>query len=375
LLRRDSCDAVSKSAGAWVPLLDDWNVIGAARILVISRRAFSASAEQCFVCIGTMRRIYSSDDLPPRERFDCWHEVICKHIIPHDSVPDCRTSFEASLDAADLADLALVCFDAGSLTVAHGRQHLESNAAELLLVRQGKGQLMLDHGGRTVALAPGEMTLVDPRQLYRGRLGQGSSFLVAKFPRRKLVDRVGKLDRFIAQRLSAQSGEVGLLSDFFSALPAHAQALSASAAQVADQLLDILAAALWKTTGGAVPRVAAHRDLHRMELRAAIEKNLTDHTATAESIARSVGIGLRYANAILNDDQTSVGRLLQARRLEQCRRALADPLKMHRSISDIAYSLGFTDMTHFGRRFRQAFGLLPSDFRKLQRAPRRLVHP
>jgi len=321
-----------------------------------------------------MRRIFSSDDLPPRERFDCWHEVICKYIIPHDAVPDCRTAFEASLDAADLADLALVSFDAGSLNVAHGRQHLESNAEELLFVRQAKGQLILHQSGRTVTLDRGEMTLVDPRQLYRARLAPGSSFLVAKFPRRNLVDRVGKLDHFMAQRLSAASGEAGLLSDFFRVLPAHAEALGTSAGKVSDQLLDLLAAALWKTTGGAVPHVASTRDLLRMELRAAIEKNLTDHTATAESIARSVGIGLRYANAILSDDRTSVGRLLQARRLDQCRRALADPLKMHRSISDVAYSLGFTDMTHFGRRFRQAFGLLPSDFRKLQRDTSPLVH-
>jgi len=80
-----------------------------------------------------------------------------------------------------------------------------------------------------------------------------------------------------------------------------------------------------------------------------------------------VGISLRYANAILNEDNASVGRLLQARRLEHCRRALADPLKLQRSISDIAYSFGFIDMTHFGRRFRQAFGQLPSEYRKVQR--------
>jgi len=321
-----------------------------------------------------MRRIYSSDDLPPPQRFDCWHEVICKHVVPHDSVPDCRTAFSASLDAAALGDLALVSFDVGSLSVAHGRQHIEANAEELIFVRQAKGETVLIQSGSTLTLAPGKMTLLDPRQVYRCRLAEGSGLLVAKFPRRKLIDRIGKIDPFIARELGTETGEAGLLSDFFSALPAHAEALSASATQVPDQLLDLLAAALWKSTRDGVPHLASSRNLLRTQLRAAIEKNLTDHTATAGSIARSVGIGLRYANAILSDDQTSVGRLLQARRLEQCRRALADPLKIHRSISDIAYSLGFTDMTHFGRRFRQAFGLLPSDYRRLQRDTRQPRH-
>jgi AraC-like DNA-binding protein len=31
-------------------------------------------------------------------------------------------------------------------------------------------------------------------------------------------------------------------------------------------------------------------------------------------------------------------------------------------------------MTHFGRRFRQAFGMLPSDYRRLQRDARRTVN-
>jgi len=53
-----------------------------------------------------MRRIFSTDDLPPRERYDCWHEVVCRHVVPHDSVPDCRATFEANLDAAILAQPA-----------------------------------------------------------------------------------------------------------------------------------------------------------------------------------------------------------------------------------------------------------------------------
>jgi len=212
------------------------------------------------------------------------------------------------------------------------------------------------------------MTMVDSRMIYSCRLSADASVLVAKYPRRSLIQRIGKVDRFIARRLAADNGESGLLSDYLRILPAHTESLGGSAPQVANQLLDLIAVALWKAGGSDdVPHVGSSRAILARQLRAAIERNLSDHTVTAESIAKRAGISLRYANAILSEDNTSVGRLLQARRLEHCRRALADPLKVHRSISQIAYSFGFTDMTHFGRRFRQAFGLLPSDFRKLQR--------
>jgi len=335
---------------------------------------FSAPEAQLFGFKGIMKRIFSTDDFEPRDRYDCWHEVICRHVIPHDSVPDCRSTFAASLDAAVLADLALVSFDAGSIFCRHEEHHLDETTDELILVRQTRGHMVIQQGDRTVSLDPGEMTLVEPRVPYHARLGPGTSLLVTKFPRRNLIERVGRFDRFVAHKLTAEFGQTGLLSDFLRVLPAHTEALSATAAQVSHQLLDLLAAALWKLGGDEIPRVASSRTLLRMQLRAVIERSVEDHTIDANAIAKSVGIGLRYANAILSEDDTSVGRLLQARRLEHCRRALADPLKMHRNISDIAYSLGFTDMTHVGRRFRQAFGMLPSDYRKRQRDARRAVN-
>ena len=52
-----------------------------------------------------------------------------------------------------------------------------------------------------------------------------------------------------------------------------------------------------------------------------------------------------------------------SRRLARCRRALEDPSQAHRTVSEIAYGWGFSDMTHFGRKFKAAYGLLPRDYR------------
>jgi AraC-like DNA-binding protein len=68
-------------------------------------------------------------------------------------------------------------------------------------------------------------------------------------------------------------------------------------------------------------------------------------------------------DAVLAQQSTSLARLIQTRRLERCRKALGHLTQAHRSISDIAYFWGFSDMTHFGRRFRSAYGLLPSEYR------------
>ena len=60
-----------------------------------------------------------------------------------------------------------------------------------------------------------------------------------------------------------------------------------------------------------------------------------------------------------------MSRLMLSMRLDRCRKALGDPAQAHRTISDIAYAWGFSDMTHFSRTFRKAYGMLPTEHRRM----------
>ena len=51
-------------------------------------------------------------------------------------------------------------------------------------------------------------------------------------------------------------------------------------------------------------------------------------------------------------------------RLERCSRDLVAPVLQARSIGEIAYSWGFSDVAHLSRVFRQRFGMPPRDWRK-----------
>ena len=85
-------------------------------------------------------------------------------------------------------------------------------------------------------------------------------------------------------------------------------------------------------------------------------------------MAAAAGVSVRYANAVLAKNGTSIVRLIWARRLEHCRRALEDPSQVRRTVSEIAYGWGFSDLTHFGRRFRMTYGSLPSEYRRLAKS-------
>jgi AraC-like DNA-binding protein len=99
---------------------------------------------------------------------------------------------------------------------------------------------------------------------------------------------------------------------------------------------------------GERPRLSSARSLTLVSVRAAIEARLTDSALDAGTVAAVAGISVRYANDVLAKNETSIVRLVQARRLERSRRALQDRSQTHRTVSEIAYGWGFSDMTHFG---------------------------
>jgi AraC-like DNA-binding protein len=130
------------------------------------------------------------------------------------------------------------------------------------------------------------------------------------------------------------------------------------------QMIDLIAVSLAKMVQSGTPRISSARGLVLLRVRAAVERRLSDPALDGEAVAAAAGVSVRYANLVLADEGTSIGRYIQDRRLARCRRALEDPHQAHRSLSEIAYGWGFSDMTHFGRSFRKAYGMLPSVYRK-----------
>jgi len=312
-----------------------------------------------------MKTIFSTVGVRQQDRFDSWHAAARQHVVDHDARPDYRLNFEAKLCSAALDALDLISFECSSMTISHTSRHAaQAPEDELFVCRQLAGTLLLEQGCLDVALRSGDIALLDPRLPYSGRFSPGSSLLVVKVPRRRLEARIGRTGSMIARCIRREQGLNGFLSDFLALLPSHAERLDLTAAMIAEQALDLLAVTLAKAGGASGRRLSSARLLVLIRLRSAVDVKLTDPALSPAAVAAAVGVSLRYANAVLAGENSSVARLIQTRRLERCRQALADSSQAHRLISDIAYSWGFSDMTHFGRRFKAAYGMLPTEYRK-----------
>jgi AraC-like DNA-binding protein len=167
--------------------------------------------------------------------------------------------------------------------------------------------------------------------------------------------------------MGAQNAVAGLAFAFLSMLPDRTGALGAVAgAKVAEQALELVALAFAAETQSSVALSSARATALTL-LKAAIESRLHDPDLKPVTAAAAAGISVRYANVLLAQEGTGLEAYIILRRLERCRRALDDPAQARRTIGDIAFSWGFSDLSHFARRFKAEYGCTPGDYRR-QRA-------
>ena len=319
-----------------------------------------------------MKTVFSTDNVHARDRFDFWHGVACKNLVDHNSLPECRLTFDAQIETGYLGNLELVLFHNSPMQVSHTARHIaRAKSDHVFVCRQVAGVIFLEQDAREIALEAGDVALLDPLLPYEGNFSTDSETLVLKVPRRELEARVGKTRDMVARSIKPIKAEDGLMSSLSAMLPSLAGKMNPiSEEMVGNHALDLIAVSLAKTMEADRPRVSSAKALVLLNVRSAIETRLRDPSLGVQAVADAAGVSVRYANAVLADHDTSIMRLIQARRLARCRYALEDPNQAHRTVSEIAYGWGFSDMTHFGRRFKKAYGILPSEYQIARRAGR-----
>src|SRR4051794_10774132 len=55
-----------------------------------------------------VERVFSTDQLHPRDRFDYWHSVACKELVDHSARAENPLDFHAEIETGTLGNLELV---------------------------------------------------------------------------------------------------------------------------------------------------------------------------------------------------------------------------------------------------------------------------
>jgi AraC-like DNA-binding protein len=82
------------------------------------------------------------------------------------------------------------------------------------------------------------------------------------------------------------------------------------------------------------------------------------------AVAASLGLSRRYIHVLFAGTGTTFSRELYSCRLQRAQRLLSDRRYDGVGIAEIAWNCGFSEPSHFARRFRQCFGMPPLAYRR-----------
>lgn len=312
--------------------------------------------------------VIRAGDVPARDREEYWHRVVWTKCGTHDLwMPDgLDPTDELRLGAAGgvrIDELVAARVFRADRTARHIRQDPEQDLWKLHVVARGWAVVRQD--GREATLAPGDFVIVDDEKPVFKTMAAVQSVTVA-FPKQLLPLGRDDVSKLTGLRFDGDEGLGGLASSFVRQLVGRLGTWDETdGARLGTTLLDLLAVALATRLDrhDTVPAESRQRDL-LARIHTFVEEHLGDPDLSPATVAAANYVSVRYLHRLFEAQETTLAAWIRRRRLERCRRDLADPALRVLPICAIAARWGLTNPTHFSRLFRSEYGLQPTEYRR-----------
>jgi AraC-like DNA-binding protein len=311
-----------------------------------------------------MQVMFDSKTLPAAKRRQAWRDAICEIYLQVDCASEQNPDYEGFVREARFGGVTLTDTLISPQSVHRQNLHISHFDKDFYYVGiEHIGRVNILQGGSSFILRPGVAAIYYANQPYELRCDVRSRQYWIELPRRAFDSRFDSGRAPLLAHFDLGRGLGHIAMEFCAALAAEGGGLDAAPrAQLGEQFMDILALAL---SGEPDQQPADDSSLQRARLRsvkAYIDAHLSDPALSLAEIARKNGISLRYLHQLFRLTDMSASEWMRLRRLQRCYDLLTSR-RATQSITDIAYSMGFSSSSHFSNLFRAQFGLRPSDVR------------
>lgn len=279
---------------------------------------------------------------------------------------DPRRPARARLDAWDLAGVSVLRVElSGELTLGRSRRQIGADAEPTVsFAVQERGVALHEHLDRQRVVPGGGLAATEVAAPYSYRCAGPVVCRAVQLPLARLGLPVDVVHRALPR--IHRSPLYGLVRTHLQQVSRDAELLSTdpTVPSVAAATFDLARALLASAgaTGRSVDDVVAETLL--TQVRGYVRRHLTEPGLDVERIAAAHAVSVRQLYRVCAAADFSLEQWTIHQRLEGAHRDLADLAHRDRPIAVVARHWGFTDASYFSRRFREAFGAPPRDWRR-----------
>lgn len=309
---------------------------------------------------------FSSANLPEhlshQERFNMWRDMHFSEVATVE-VDTSEMPFEATLEATAIGSLTYAKMAGTIDRVRRTSQSVRASTPDryLLVMNLGPSLISGTYRDRPVTMATGS-AFIDGTDVQDFKGGLENNWVNIVFPRKLLDDSFSRFEDKQGSLIDPNNEALGLLRNYLAML--DTMTLSPGAGLV-DHISSTLVDLVGLATGakGDEAELAGMRGLRAARLQAILDQirnNYRNPTLSAPLVGLQLGLSARYVQDLLASTGVGFSERILELRLQDAKSILTDTKFFHRRIGDIAFEVGFGDISYFNRSFKRRFGCSPS---------------
>ena len=317
------------------------------------------------------KSVFTSDELPreldDRARFSLWRDIYEERYGAIEMSRLTDRPFSAHFEFVVLGAVMLGQFRG---TMNRGRrtsEHVAADARGDFIVGINSGSsIMLSQRGRDVVATSGTAVLFTNAEISEMSVEGDSAWATVLVPRSELLALVANADDLSATPLDMTRPAIRHLSRYIDFVLGSGEIADGAelVEPIGDTLLNLVALSLGAS--GDVAEAAAMRGLRAARIHdilTEIRARFADQGFSPHDVARKLDLSPRYVQDLLQETGSTFTERVMELRLQKARAMLATHRHDRLKISDIAYAVGFSNVSYFNQAFRRRFGASPTQYR------------
>ncbi|UOO87825.1 AraC family transcriptional regulator [Vitreoscilla massiliensis] len=257
-----------------------------------------------------------------------------------------------------LGDINVSCLHSSAMQ--YQRLKPAQHESYFLITLPLQNRIRMQQGHKDVYCERGQVLLQHANEPYVFEYNHENTLWVMKVPSKLLKQHIAHPENHTARVFDGNTGIGKLLSSNMVVLGQellNGHLDSQQTAYYNDFLLQLFAQVVKQDAGVHLSDEQTIRQAQVLKIQNFIAANLSLNELNPQYVAAACGISVRYLHSLFQGLDSTFSRYVQQQRLQAAYQCLQQ--QPERSVSDIVYSCGFNDQSHFTRLFKLTYQTTP----------------
>lgn len=298
---------------------------------------------------------------------DQWNSVLQSSFGASVRRVSSKQGFAAQLRMIEAGDGLLIAdVESTGAKIHHSPNTKVGRAPEFVLHIQVLGTSRTIQNGLEIVTAERQATVINTAKPYVLEFDDPTRIMVVRFPPLRLLADGFRLREQAMLPFAAHPAVLSLAVSVIESIwhAAMFDGVHNLEAEVTDTLLALISLA--QSNAGSTSLNGSHEMASWLQVQKLIESNLDNPELGGLFIAKCLSRSQRYVQKLFRARGVTVTDTIREKRLELAAQCLASPAHAHRSVTEVCFDCGFSDLSYFSQTFKQHFGVSPGSFRTAQ---------